>query len=112
MVLFGKSYGYGAAVGTQGSITSQVSGRDGPLLTIDFTSQGGGLYVRNYPASIDPSLVPQWPGYPVTLEPRPDLDGEPPKVRRQMLHDWHRRLSVERASQAEVNGLLQGPCVA
>ncbi len=111
VVLFGKSYGYGAAVGTSGRAESRANVA-GPLLTIDFTSQGGGLYVRDYPAGIEPSLVPQWPGYPVTLEPRPYLVGERPKVRQQMLHDWHRRLNVERASQAQVNLFLPGPCVA
>ena len=79
---------------------NRVSDSTGPLLTIDFTSQGGGLYVRDYPSRIDPDLAPQWPGYPVTLEPRPYLRSEPSKIRKQMLRDWHQRLKLERASQA------------
>ncbi len=109
VVLFGKSYGYGAALGTRASVAEPAAVLAGPLLTIDFTSQGGGLYVRNYPGSIDPELVPQWPGYPVTLEPRPILGGEPAKVRRQMLRDWHQRLATERASQAAGQQPHAGP---
>jgi hypothetical protein len=112
VVLFGRSYGYGSAVGTKGSIVYGVTNSSGPLLTIDFTSQGGGLYVRDYPRGIHPDLVPQWPGYSVTLEPRPVLRGEPSKVRKQMVRDWKHRLKVERASQEQVNSLLPGPCVA
>jgi len=111
VVLFGRSYGYGAAVGTRGTVMNQVSGNNGPLLTIDFTSQGGGLYVRDYPGTIDPDLAPEWPGYPVTLEPRPYVRNEPAKVRKQMLRSWHQRLKVERASQERINAYLPGPCV-
>ena len=130
VVLFGRPYGYGAGGATSSStdaggstVFNQASGSSGvvitrggagpsPLLTIDFTSQGGGLYVRDYPGSVDPNLVPQWPGYPVTLEPRPVLRGEPLKVRRQMVRAWHRRLLAERISQQQINSELPGPCVA
>ena len=97
-------------LGTRASVQSRANVA-GPQLTIDFTSQGGGLYVRNYPASVDPELVPQWPGYPVSLEPRPYLGNEPAKIRRQMLRDWHRRLRTERASKQQVSRLMPGPCV-
>ncbi len=111
VVLFGRPYGYGAALGTRASVQSRADVA-GPQLTIDFTSQGGGLYVRNYPASVNPDLVPQWPGYPVSLEPRPYLGNEPAKIRRQMLRDWHRRLQTERASKQQVSRLMPGPCIA
>jgi phage shock protein PspC (stress-responsive transcriptional regulator) len=109
VVLFGHPYGYGVDGGPSASIRSpsQVTG---PLLTIDFTSQGGGLYVRDYPDSIDPTVVPQWPGYPVTLEPRPYVANEPRKVRRPMLQAWHRRLAAQRASQKQVAAEIPGPC--
>ncbi len=109
VVLFGQPYGYGAAQGIRGSVRSRANVA-GPLLTIDFTSQGGGLFVRNYPERIDPNVVPQWPGYPVTLEPRPSLSGEPPKVRPHMLSAWRRRLTVERINQRLVNTEMPGPC--
>ncbi len=112
VVLFGNPYGYGALQGSHASATSPRSaGTDGPLLTIDFTSQGGGLYVRDYPQSIDPTVTPQWPGYPVTLEPRPLLRDEPHKLWKAILRAWQRRLAVERDSQRTVDRLLDGPCV-
>ncbi len=110
VVLFGHPYGYGVAGGSSSGVTSE-SKVGGPLLTIDFSSQGGGLYVRDYPNSVDPELVPQWPGYPVTLEPRPNLTGESRQVRKQMLRDWRKRLLYERASQEQVDRYLLGPCV-
>lgn len=110
VVLFGKAYGYGAALGTAGRAVHPAGLSKRPLLTIDFTSQGGGLYVRDYPAYVNPELVPQWPGYRVQLEPRPDLGAEPRKVQRQMLRDWRSRLAVERASQRQVNQEMPGPC--
>lgn len=110
VVLFGKPYGYGAALGTSDTAVQAPRGAVGPRLTIDFTSQGGGLFVRNYPDSIDPNLVPQWPGYPVTLEPRPYLRNEPARVRRQMLDDWRRRLAAERLNQRLIDSQMPGPC--
>jgi phage shock protein PspC (stress-responsive transcriptional regulator) len=110
VMLFGNPFGYGAAVGTRGTALSQRTSHSGPWLTIDFTSEGGGLYVRDYPDSMDPEIVPQWPGYPVTLEPRPNLRGEPRKVQKQMLADWHARLPRERASQQFVSSQMPGPC--
>jgi phage shock protein PspC (stress-responsive transcriptional regulator) len=110
VMLFGQPFGYGAALGTQGTMTNQATSSSGPWLTIDFTSQGGGLYVRDYPSSVSPEVTPQWPGYHVTLEPRPNLRGEPKKVQKQMLRDWHLRLQQDRGSQRFVNSRLPGPC--
>jgi phage shock protein PspC (stress-responsive transcriptional regulator) len=110
VVLFGQPFGYGAALGTQGTMVNETTSDSGPLLTIDFTSQGGGLYVRDYPNNVSPDVTPQWPGYHVTLEPRPNLRGEPKKVQKQMLHDWHLRLQIERGSQEFVNPRIPGPC--
>jgi phage shock protein PspC (stress-responsive transcriptional regulator) len=112
VVLFGRPYGYGTRGGPSGTAVQPAAGSSGPLLTIDFTSQGGGLYVRDYPTNVDPALVPQWPGYPVTPEPKPYLKGEPRKVQKQMLRDWHQRLTVERANQQQVDVEMRGPCAA
>jgi hypothetical protein len=109
VVLFGHPYGYGVDGGSSASVTNQ-SQVAGPLLTIDFTSQGGGLYVRDYPNLMDPDLTPYWPGFPVNLEPRPFVGNEPPRVRRQMLQDWHRRLRAQQASRQQVAAELPGPC--
>ncbi|MGH2892670.1 MAG: PspC domain-containing protein, partial [Solirubrobacteraceae bacterium] len=40
----------------------------GPVLDIDFSSQGGSLFVRDYPNSVDPTIRPDWPGFQVHLE--------------------------------------------
>lgn len=111
VVLFGQPYGYGARLGTTGTAMSQA-GRAGPLLTIDFTSQGGGLYVRNYPDTVDPQLTPQWPGYRVAPEPRPYLGNEPSRLRKQILRGWRRRVAVDRAEQRRIETDMPGPCGA
>ena len=111
VVLFGQPYGYGSRLGTTGTATSHGAASS-PLLTIDFTSQGGGLYVRDYPNTLDPDLAPQWPGFPVTVEPRPYLRNEPRRVQRQMLRNWRRRVAVERADQHRVEQDMSGPCAA
>ena len=109
VVLFGQPYGYGAAVGTSG--TAENEGASGtPLLTIDFTSQGGGLFVRDYPDNIDPELNPQWPGFPVTVEPRPYLGNTPAKARKRMLSAWRQRLKAERADAQRIKNAMPGPC--
>jgi phage shock protein PspC (stress-responsive transcriptional regulator) len=111
VMLFGTPYGYGALLGTHATaVMARGSGSVGARLTIDFTSQGGGLYVRDYPQNVNPETVPQWPGYPVFLEPQPRLAGNPPKVRKQMAADYQRRLQRQRASQQLVDSLMGGPC--
>jgi phage shock protein PspC (stress-responsive transcriptional regulator) len=111
VMLFGRPFGYGAALGTQGTATDKgTSSSSGPWLTIDFTSQGGGLYVRDYPNDVSPEVTPQWPGFSVTLESAPNLHDEPKKVQKQMVHDYHERLQRERGSQRFVNSKMPGPC--
>ena len=112
VVLFGRLYGFGATEGTDGIAMNPVNvTTSAPLITIDFTSQGGGLYVRDYPNDVDPDAVPQWPGYPVTLEPRPYLRDEPKKLHKEILRDWRARLQRERTSQEQVDLNMSGPCV-
>jgi phage shock protein PspC (stress-responsive transcriptional regulator) len=82
----------------------------GPTLRIDFTSLGGSLYVRDYPAGVDPDTQPDWPGYRVFVEPRPNTRG----LRRRAAHGeiaaWRARRSVELRSQRRVQSLMPGPC--
>lgn len=109
VVLFGRPYGYGTAVGTHGSVASRAS-VPGPLLTIDFTSQGGGLYVRDYPDGTMPDLEPDWPGFPVSPEPKPYLGNIPQRDRSRILLAWRRRRAHELLNQKQVNRLMPGPC--
>jgi phage shock protein PspC (stress-responsive transcriptional regulator) len=81
-----------------------------PSLSIDFTSQGGGLYVRNYPASIDPQMNPDWPGFPVTPEGSPDTRGMTRKGALALMKAYRARHSAEVASKQLITRLLPGPC--
>lgn len=82
----------------------------GPVLKIDFTSMGGSLYVRDYPLAVNPALVPDWPGYPVRLEPRPLTTGLSRREARRELAAWQARLRVEAASGRQIGSLMPGPC--
>ena len=81
-----------------------------PVLRIDFSSQGGSLYVRDYPDNVDPTVFPDWPGYISSPEPRPDLRIEPRRLWKMILRAYHERLRVDRASQRRVDQLMPGPC--
>ncbi len=108
VVLFGHVYG---AAGTAQRGTASSGGTlNGPTLDIDFSSQGGSLYVRDYPDDVSASAQPDWPGFVVTPEPRPYLGGESRRAARMMLADWHQRRRVEIANQRLINRLLPGPC--
>lgn len=84
--------------------------RSGPSLRIDVTSAGGSLYVRDYPDDVDPDLSPDWPGYRVILEPRPDTRGVPRRAAARLIAGWRARLRGERRSQRLVDSLMPGPC--
>jgi len=110
LVLFGRVYGAdtrgdprGVAAGTAGS---------GPRLTIDFSSQGGSLYVRDYPTNVSPDAEPAWPGYRVQVESRPYLGNEPRRLWKGMLRAWHARVRAEQASQQEIDSEMPGPCAS
>jgi phage shock protein PspC (stress-responsive transcriptional regulator) len=100
--------------GEAGNIPATTAGRTpgSPVLDIDFHSAGGSLYVRDYPDYLDPQSTPDWPGYAVTLEPRPDTAGETPAAARQMIDAWLLRRRVQSASAAALARLLPGPCGA
>jgi phage shock protein PspC (stress-responsive transcriptional regulator) len=103
-VVFGRLYGRSA-----GTVAPPAQ-RPGPVLAVDFTSQGGSLYVRDYPDTVDPIVQPNWPGFQVHLEPRPDVRGTPKKAAERLLRNWRARLADQEANARLVNGLLRGPC--
>ena len=82
----------------------------GLTLHIDFTSLGGSLYVRDYPAGVDPDTQPDWPGYRVFVEPRPNTQGLRRRTANREITAWRARRSVELRSQRAVQSLLPGPC--
>jgi phage shock protein PspC (stress-responsive transcriptional regulator) len=84
----------------------------GPWLSIDFTSLGGSLYVRDYPDSVDPNLRPSWPGYRVFPEPRPPTRGIPRRAARRLIAAWRSRHTRQVHSQRLVDALMPGPCAA
>lgn len=102
-VIFGRLYSAG------GTLTPPAV-RPGPVLDIHFVSQGGSLYVRDYPASVDPAIRPDWPGFQVHLEPRPDVTATPKKAAEGLLRHWRTRLAAQEANARLVNVLLPGPC--
>jgi len=101
-VIFGRLYG-----GSSATVTPPAQ-RPGPVVNIEFTSQGGSLYVRDYPDSVDPTRRPNWPGFAVRLEPRPDVRGTPKKAAARLLRNWRARLPAQMANARVVNTLLPG----
>lgn len=87
-------------------------GAQGPTLLIDFHSQGGSLYVRDYPNSVNPLGDPDWPGYRVPVEARPNVTGVRPRVARTMIKAWRKRRKVEVRSARLIDRLMPGPCGA
>jgi phage shock protein PspC (stress-responsive transcriptional regulator) len=104
LVLFGRLFG------STSEATAAPARQPGPLLEVDFSSQGGSLYVRDYPTDVDPSVEPDWPGFQVNIEPRPDTRGVPRKAARALVRHWQARRAYELANARAVNSLLPGPC--
>lgn len=90
--VFGQSVGSG-----QGVVAPNVHGKV-PTLSVDFTSQGGQLYVRDYQDGIYPQDYPEWPGFATPLSEL-DLSGLKPA-------DAHR----ERLYYKKVERRMPGPC--
>jgi phage shock protein PspC (stress-responsive transcriptional regulator) len=109
LVLFGRVYGDRSGAGPDLTATAPAA-LPGPTLQINFTSQGGGLYVRDYPEDQAPDYEPDWPGFPVPIDPPPRRAGTTTKSYRQMMRYWRRRVAQERAWQQRINALLPGPC--
>ncbi len=116
LVLFGRVFGNRTENNPRGIAISH-SNVSGPLLDIDFSSQGGGLYVRDYPERIAPEAQSSWPGFlPVRPEPRPDVNGinlrpDSKKLKASILRSWRTRRRQEVASARYVSARMQGPCV-
>lgn len=111
VVLFGQTHATGPDAHTTGTSISPNPAAVGPTLVIDFSSQGGSLFVRDYPITVQPELDPNWPGFAAAyIEPRPHLNGEPPRARRYMLEQWRLRRAAQIASIRRINSLMPGPC--
>ncbi len=82
----------------------------GPVLKLDFTSAGGGLYVRDYPDDVDPETHPNWPGFMGFPEPRPDVQGLSRRVARFEVRSWQVRHADEVHSNGLISRLMGGPC--
>jgi phage shock protein PspC (stress-responsive transcriptional regulator) len=85
-------------------------GHPGPVLAIDFTSMGGQLVVRDYPDDVEPAFEPDWPGYPVYLEERPDTTGLPRGEAARTVREWRARVKVQKRDQRRIDKLMGGPC--
>jgi phage shock protein PspC (stress-responsive transcriptional regulator) len=108
VVLFGRLYGATSA-DPHGTAVSRAI-LPGPMLRIAFSSQGGGLFVRDYPDNVNPDLNPSWPGFRPMPEPRPVTRGEPKKLRARMLRAWRRRRAAQIATAEQIDTALPGPC--
>lgn len=96
--------------GDTGGFEQTRPGTPGPTLLIDFHSQGGSFYVRDYPNDNNPQIDPDWPGYRVPVEMRPNVVGIPRRAALRILKAWRKRRAVEVRSADLINRLLPGPC--
>jgi phage shock protein PspC (stress-responsive transcriptional regulator) len=103
---------FGTYLPGQSGHRSLISPASGPVLKLDLTSAGGSLYLRDYPDNVDPEVVPDWPGYPVSPEPRPNLRGLSKRLARDELRAWRARHAVEARSRQFVAQNMAGPCPA
>jgi phage shock protein PspC (stress-responsive transcriptional regulator) len=106
LVAFGRLYGASRGVLAQPPVPAR------PTLAIDFHSQGGSLYVRDYPDRVNPDLQPDWPGYQVHVEPRPNVQGTPRRAAQRLIAHWRIRRAAELANARVINALMPGPCAA
>jgi hypothetical protein len=68
--------------------------------------------VRDYPDDVDPESEPDWPGYPVFPESRPDTTGTPKRAAQRLVRHWRVRHSAQLRSKRLVDALRPGPCAA
>jgi phage shock protein PspC (stress-responsive transcriptional regulator) len=108
---------YGAVVffgqqqyGDSGAFSNLAARAPGPTLAIDFHSEGGSLYVRDYPDTVNPQAEPDWPGYRVFVEPPPSLIGIPRAAAQRIVRAWRARRQVDVRSARLIDRLLPGPC--
>lgn len=84
--------------------------RPGPTLSIDYSTLGGELVVRDYPDDVDPVIQPDWPGYEVYPEARPDTTGLTATESRRLIAEWRERRAAQVADRTRIRDLMQGPC--
>jgi phage shock protein PspC (stress-responsive transcriptional regulator) len=111
LVLFGRVYGANSGVSPDLTAATPATAVTGPTLDITFSSQGGSLYVRDYPDQQAPGYEPDWPGFAIHIDPKPDRRLETTK--RNYARDlayWRHRVVQERAWQQQVNAETPGPC--
>jgi phage shock protein PspC (stress-responsive transcriptional regulator) len=84
----------------------------GPVLKLHLSSAGGSLYVRDYPDTVDPDDAPNWPGFPVHPEPRPNVNGLSKQQARYELSSWRTRHTEELRAHEFVALNMPGPCAA
>jgi phage shock protein PspC (stress-responsive transcriptional regulator) len=103
----------GASVfGRDPSERRPASPRSGPTLAVDYSSAGGELVVRDYPDDVDPAFHPDWPGYPVYVEERPDTTGMSRAAAKTMLREWRARRKRQQRDKTRIDRLMGGPCTA
>ncbi|MDA0180870.1 PspC domain-containing protein [Solirubrobacter phytolaccae] len=115
-VLFGQ---YGAVTDEEAATRSNSVGfapatatvtAPGPTLEIDYETMGGELVVRDYPDDVEPRRNPDWPGYMVYPEERPDTTGLLAEEREQLLAEWRVRRAEQEVDKARVERDIAGPC--
>lgn len=107
-VVFGQ---YGARTdGEAAQRNGKTTPLPGPTLTVDYTTMGGELVVRDYPDDVDPRSNPDWPGYPVYPEDRPDTTGLPADEAQRMIDEWIPRRAEQVADKARIDRVIAGPC--
>lgn len=82
----------------------------GPTLRLEVTSDGGSLVVRDFPDDIDPRHRPDWPGYEVFPEERPDTTGMSRAEARRIVRAWGVRRREQDRDRRRIDRLLPGPC--
>jgi phage shock protein PspC (stress-responsive transcriptional regulator) len=105
LIVFGEQ-----RYGSSGIIGNGTTRSEGPTLVITFKSAGGSLYVRDYPDDVDPESQPDWPGYPVYPEPRPDVTGTPKAAAQRLIRNWRVRHRAQLRSRGMFEAALPGPC--
>ena len=71
---------------------------------------GGELVVRDYPDDVSPRENPDWPGYEVYPEERPDTTGLPSAEADLLLSEWRVRRAEQDVDKARVDRFMAGPC--
>jgi phage shock protein PspC (stress-responsive transcriptional regulator) len=111
LVLFGRVYGATAGTSPDVNASTPPTKVPGPTLEIDVVSQGGGVYVRDYPDDQAPSYSPDWPGFAVHIDspPSKQLERGQRRYERDLAY-WRHRVAQERGWQRQLDTLMPGPC--